>query len=194
MRWPPFASASSTRKAAACGAIDCQAPRRPHRQLRTYARGVRRSAGTNHRTRVVLQHRHVDRRLHARRSASARTRAVHLPPRARHGSRALALEPRQERSTSRRAHRGTRRRSGGRARLRSRDATALETIAFLLNLADRSGVPFPGGTLVPLRLRRSDLASLAATTLESVGADRLCGGDALIARGGQPDIVRSPCA
>lgn len=38
----------------------------------------------------------------------------------------------------------------------------------LVNLADRTGEPFPGGTLVPLRLRRSDLASLAATTLESV--------------------------
>lgn len=38
----------------------------------------------------------------------------------------------------------------------------------LANLADRAGEPFPGGTLVPLRLRRSDLAALAATTLESV--------------------------
>ena len=37
----------------------------------------------------------------------------------------------------------------------------------LLNLVDRFGEPFPGGMLVPLRLRREDLASLAATTIES---------------------------
>lgn len=37
----------------------------------------------------------------------------------------------------------------------------------LLRLADRAGQPFPGGTLIPLRLRRSDLAAMAATTLES---------------------------
>lgn len=37
----------------------------------------------------------------------------------------------------------------------------------LLGLAERAGEPFPGGVLVPLRLRRMDLASLAATTLES---------------------------
>lgn len=37
----------------------------------------------------------------------------------------------------------------------------------LLGLVDRFGAEFPGGTLVPLKLRREDLASLAATTLES---------------------------
>jgi CRP/FNR family transcriptional regulator len=37
----------------------------------------------------------------------------------------------------------------------------------LIGLVDRFGEPFPGGVLVPLRLRREDLASLAATTLES---------------------------
>jgi CRP-like cAMP-binding protein len=37
----------------------------------------------------------------------------------------------------------------------------------LVDLADRAGEPFPGGILVPLRLKRADLASLAATTLES---------------------------
>ena len=37
----------------------------------------------------------------------------------------------------------------------------------LVSLAGRAGEPFPGGVLIPLRLRRSDLASLAATTLES---------------------------
>ncbi len=37
----------------------------------------------------------------------------------------------------------------------------------LLRLAERAGEPFPGGTLIPLRLRRSDLAAMAATTLES---------------------------
>lgn len=34
-------------------------------------------------------------------------------------------------------------------------------------LHDRAGEPFPGGALIPLRLLRSDLAALAATTLES---------------------------
>lgn len=34
-------------------------------------------------------------------------------------------------------------------------------------LCARAGEPFPGGILIPLRLRRADLASLAATTLES---------------------------
>lgn len=37
----------------------------------------------------------------------------------------------------------------------------------LVALAKRAGEPFPGGILVPLRLRRADLAVLAATTLES---------------------------
>ncbi|MBL8919112.1 MAG: Crp/Fnr family transcriptional regulator [Myxococcaceae bacterium] len=38
----------------------------------------------------------------------------------------------------------------------------------LLGLTERFGTPFPGGTLMPVRLRREDLAALAATTLESV--------------------------
>lgn len=37
----------------------------------------------------------------------------------------------------------------------------------LVGLADRFGEPFPGGVLMPVRLRREDLASLGATTLES---------------------------
>lgn len=37
----------------------------------------------------------------------------------------------------------------------------------LVDVADRAGEPFPGGILIPLRLKRADLASLAATTLES---------------------------
>lgn len=37
----------------------------------------------------------------------------------------------------------------------------------VVNLAKRHGQPFPGGTLVPVRLRREDLAAMAATTLES---------------------------
>lgn len=37
----------------------------------------------------------------------------------------------------------------------------------LLGLTERFGTPFPGGTLMPVRLRREDLAALAATTLES---------------------------
>lgn len=37
----------------------------------------------------------------------------------------------------------------------------------LLGLADRFGEPFPGGVLMPVRLRREDLAALGATTLES---------------------------
>lgn len=37
----------------------------------------------------------------------------------------------------------------------------------LLSLAERFGTPFPGGTLLPVRLRREDLAALAATTFES---------------------------
>jgi CRP-like cAMP-binding protein len=40
--------------------------------------------------------------------------------------------------------------------------------ATLVGLAARAGEPFPGGVLVPLRLRRSDLAALAATRPESV--------------------------
>lgn len=40
--------------------------------------------------------------------------------------------------------------------------------AALLGLVERAGAPFPGGTLVPLRLRRADLAALAATSAESV--------------------------
>ncbi|MFO0585120.1 MAG: Crp/Fnr family transcriptional regulator [Anaeromyxobacter sp.] len=40
--------------------------------------------------------------------------------------------------------------------------------AVLLELAERSGGPFPGGILVPVRPRRSELASLAATSAESV--------------------------
>jgi CRP-like cAMP-binding protein len=38
----------------------------------------------------------------------------------------------------------------------------------LLGLVERAGQPFPGGIYVPVRLRRSDLAALAATTEESV--------------------------
>jgi CRP-like cAMP-binding protein len=38
----------------------------------------------------------------------------------------------------------------------------------LLSLAARAGEAFPGGTLVPLRLRRADLAAFSATTVESV--------------------------
>jgi CRP/FNR family transcriptional regulator, nitrogen oxide reductase regulator len=38
----------------------------------------------------------------------------------------------------------------------------------LLRLADDVGEPFPGGTFIPARLRRADLAAMAATTLESV--------------------------
>ncbi len=37
----------------------------------------------------------------------------------------------------------------------------------LLSLSEQFGEPFPGGTLIPVRLRRADLASLAATTLET---------------------------
>lgn len=37
----------------------------------------------------------------------------------------------------------------------------------MLGLVDRFGADFPGGTLVPVKLRRRDLASLAATTVES---------------------------
>ncbi len=37
----------------------------------------------------------------------------------------------------------------------------------LVGLADRFGEPFPGGVLMPVRLRREDLAALGATTLES---------------------------
>ncbi|MBX7116742.1 MAG: Crp/Fnr family transcriptional regulator [Myxococcaceae bacterium] len=35
----------------------------------------------------------------------------------------------------------------------------------LVELAERFGEPFPGGTLLPVHLRREDLAALAATTL-----------------------------
>jgi CRP-like cAMP-binding protein len=38
----------------------------------------------------------------------------------------------------------------------------------LIRLAERVGEPFYGGVLIPLRLRRSDLAAMAATTMESV--------------------------
>jgi CRP-like cAMP-binding protein len=37
----------------------------------------------------------------------------------------------------------------------------------LVDLADRAGEPFPGGVLIPLPLKRADLASLGATTVES---------------------------
>jgi CRP-like cAMP-binding protein len=37
----------------------------------------------------------------------------------------------------------------------------------LLMLTERFGTPFPGGVLMPVRLRREDLAALSATTLES---------------------------
>lgn len=37
----------------------------------------------------------------------------------------------------------------------------------LLGLAERFGTPFPGGVLLPVRLRREDLAALGGTTLES---------------------------
>lgn len=36
------------------------------------------------------------------------------------------------------------------------------------DLAGRFGEPFPGGVLIPLKLRREELASLAATTVESI--------------------------
>lgn len=38
----------------------------------------------------------------------------------------------------------------------------------LANLAGRVGEPFPGGLLIPIRLRRAELAVLAATSVESV--------------------------
>lgn len=38
----------------------------------------------------------------------------------------------------------------------------------LLGLVERFGEPFPGGVLVPLKLRRHDLAAMAGTTQESV--------------------------
>jgi CRP-like cAMP-binding protein len=38
----------------------------------------------------------------------------------------------------------------------------------LVGLAARAGEPFPGGIYVPIRLRRADLAALAATSEESV--------------------------
>jgi CRP-like cAMP-binding protein len=38
----------------------------------------------------------------------------------------------------------------------------------LLRLSERIGEPFPGGTLVPTKLRRRELARMAATSLESV--------------------------
>jgi CRP-like cAMP-binding protein len=38
----------------------------------------------------------------------------------------------------------------------------------LLRLTERIGEPFPGGTLVPVKLRRGELAIMAATSLESV--------------------------
>ncbi len=38
----------------------------------------------------------------------------------------------------------------------------------LLGLVDRFGEPFDGGLLVPLKLRREDLAAMAATTQESI--------------------------
>lgn len=37
----------------------------------------------------------------------------------------------------------------------------------LLRLCERAGEPFPGGMLIPMKLRRQDLAAIAATTLES---------------------------
>ena len=37
----------------------------------------------------------------------------------------------------------------------------------LLDLAERVGEPFSGGVLIPVKLRRQDLAAMAATTLES---------------------------
>jgi CRP-like cAMP-binding protein len=37
----------------------------------------------------------------------------------------------------------------------------------LVGLVERAGEPFPGGLLVPLKLRRADLAALAATSPES---------------------------
>lgn len=38
----------------------------------------------------------------------------------------------------------------------------------ICDLVERFGEPFPGGMLIPLKLRRADLASLAATTVESI--------------------------
>jgi CRP-like cAMP-binding protein len=38
----------------------------------------------------------------------------------------------------------------------------------LVDLAARAGEPFPGGIYIPIRLRRSELAALAATSKESV--------------------------
>ncbi|MBX5481655.1 MAG: Crp/Fnr family transcriptional regulator [Myxococcaceae bacterium] len=50
-----------------------------------------------------------------------------------------------------------------------RAATSVEArvAGALVRLAERAGEEFDGGVLIPLKLRRSDLAALAATTLES---------------------------
>jgi CRP-like cAMP-binding protein len=63
----------------------------------------------------------------------------------------------------------------------------------LLDLATRSGEPFPGGVTIPVRLQRKELAALAATTLESasrtISAWRRRGLIALSADGYQiPDL------
>lgn len=53
--------------------------------------------------------------------------------------------------------------------LEDRSASTVESrvASALVRLAERAGEEFDGGILIPLRLRRSDLAALAATTLES---------------------------
>jgi CRP-like cAMP-binding protein len=63
------------------------------------------------------------------------------------------------------------------ARLNERLTESLEDVScghvtnrlarVLLRLAERTGEAFDGGILIPLRLARADLASLAATTVES---------------------------
>lgn len=54
-------------------------------------------------------------------------------------------------------------------RLESMSAGSVEQrlARVLVSLTERFGTPFPGGTLMPARLRREDLAALAATTVES---------------------------
>jgi CRP-like cAMP-binding protein len=50
----------------------------------------------------------------------------------------------------------------------SAGSVARRLAGVLAALAARSGEPFPGGILIPMRLRRADLAALAATSAESV--------------------------
>ncbi len=49
------------------------------------------------------------------------------------------------------------------------EATVERRLArILLRLTERTGEPFPGGILIPMRLRRVDLAAMTGTTLESI--------------------------